>query len=93
MQLYQLACQLLVQNLPHRQGDDDLAALAEEGVDFEQGVAGVIEGDEEALGAVLLHFGQRLLDCFQFGVGDAPDLRRHMIDFSLQSRHGVRIAL
>jgi len=43
----------LFQNLAHGQGDDDLAALAEEGVYFAQGVAGVVERDEEALGAVL----------------------------------------
>ncbi len=34
LQLRQFAGDLLVENLPHRQGDDRLTALAEEGVDF-----------------------------------------------------------
>jgi len=43
----------LVQNLTHRQGEDGRTALAEEGVDVSQGVAGVVERDEEAFGAIL----------------------------------------
>jgi hypothetical protein len=49
----QLLCDLLVEDLLDGQGDDNLAGFAEEGVDFGQGVVGVVEGDEEALGAVL----------------------------------------
>ncbi len=39
----------LFRYLPHRQRDDDVSGLAEERVDFGQGVVGVVERDEERL--------------------------------------------
>lgn len=49
---HQFLRNLLLEYFFHRQRDDDLAALTEEGVDFGQGVRGEVEGNEEALGAV-----------------------------------------
>jgi len=41
-----LSGKCLIQNFPHRKRDDDLPVLAEERVDFAQGVVGVVEADE-----------------------------------------------
>jgi len=50
--LRQLLGEVAVKDGLDGQGDDDLVALAEEGVDFGEGVGGEVEGDEEALGTV-----------------------------------------
>jgi len=44
----QLAGDGLVEDLADGEGDDGLAALAEEGVDLAEGVGRLAEGDEEA---------------------------------------------
>jgi hypothetical protein len=44
---------MLFENVFHRQRPDHDAGTAEEGVDFGEGVLGVVEGDEEADGAFL----------------------------------------
>ena len=47
--LRQLPRKLLVEDLGHGEGDDDLARGPEDGVDLAEGVVGVGEGHEEAL--------------------------------------------
>ena len=48
----ELAGNLLVQYLPHREGDDDGVVVFEAAVDFAEGVFRVVEGDEEAFFAL-----------------------------------------
>jgi hypothetical protein len=52
-----MLCQLLrevaVEDGLDGEGDDDFVGFSEVGVDFGEGVRGEVEGDEEALGAVL----------------------------------------
>ena len=50
--LRQFIGDLFVEDVFDGQGDDGFAGFSEEGVNFSHGVPGVIEGDEEALGAV-----------------------------------------
>ena len=47
--LRQLPRNLLVQNVPHGDRDDDAVFLAEEAVNLVQRVAGIIEADKETL--------------------------------------------
>jgi len=43
LSLRELAGKFLIQDFPHRQRHNHLAALAEEGVDFAQGVVGAVQ--------------------------------------------------
>jgi hypothetical protein len=55
--LHKLPGDLLVQDFPHSQWDDDGVVGFEKAVNLAQGVLGVIEGDEETLVAIAAAHG------------------------------------